>query len=64
MDIILKEYCWVVWQKKWYFLLALCALASAITLDLLAPVFYKNIANGLASTYSDETLTRGCCRFT
>jgi len=39
------------------FLLALFALASAVTLDLLAPVYYKNIANGLAAPYSDATLT-------
>ncbi|HEY8034865.1 MAG TPA: ABC transporter ATP-binding protein [Methylobacter sp.] len=57
MDIIFKEYSRVVWQKKWFFLLALFALASAMTLDLLAPVYYKNIANGLAAPYSDATLT-------
>jgi len=56
MDIILKEYSRVVWQKKWFFLLALFALASAMTLDLSAPIYYKNIANGLAAPYSDATL--------
>ncbi len=56
MDIIFKEYCKVVWQKKWYFLLALFALACSITLDLSAPVYYKNIANGLARPYSEATL--------
>ena len=56
MDIIFKEYSRVVWQKKWFFLLALVALASAIGLDLLAPVYYKNIANGLAEPYSDGML--------
>ncbi|TAK61548.1 ABC transporter ATP-binding protein [Methylobacter sp.] len=56
MNIIIKEYGRVIWQKKWFFLLALCALASAATLDLLAPVYYKNIANGLAEPYSDATL--------
>ncbi len=57
MDIIFKEYSRVVWQKKWFFLLALFALASAISLELFAPVYYKNIANGLAAPYSDPTLT-------
>jgi ATP-binding cassette subfamily B protein len=57
MNIIFKEYCRVIWQKKWFFLLALSALTSAMTLDLLAPVYYKNIANGLAAPYSDATLT-------
>ncbi len=56
MDIIFKEYCKVVWQKKWYFLLALFALACSITLDLSAPVYYKNIANGLATPYSEATM--------
>ena len=57
MDIIFKEYCKVIWQKKGYFLLALLALGSSITLDLSAPVYYKNIANGLALPYSEATLT-------
>ncbi len=56
MDIIFKEYCRVVWQKKGYFLLALISLACATGLDLLAPTYYKNIANGLAQPYSDATL--------
>ena len=56
MDIIFKEYCKVVWQKKWYFLLALFALACSIMLDLSAPVYYKNIANGLAAPFSEATL--------
>lgn len=57
MDIIFKEYCKVVWQKKGYFLLALFALACSVILDLSAPVFYKNIANGLAVPYSEATLS-------
>ena len=43
MDIIFKEYCKVVWQKKWYFFMALFALGCSMTLDLSAPVYYKNI---------------------
>ncbi|MEQ1620512.1 MAG: ABC transporter ATP-binding protein [Methylococcales bacterium] len=53
MDIIFKEYGRVVWQKKWFFLLALVALTGAITLDLSAPIYFKHIANGLAGPYSD-----------
>ncbi|WP_262965200.1 ABC transporter ATP-binding protein [Methylobacter psychrophilus] len=56
MDIIFKEYCKVVWQKKGYFFMALLALGCSITLDLSAPVYYKNIANGLAAPYSEATL--------
>lgn len=57
MNIIFREFRRVVWQKKWYFLLALLALAGATGLDLLAPTYYKNIANGLAAPYSETTLT-------
>ncbi|MFZ2451233.1 MAG: ABC transporter ATP-binding protein [Methylovulum miyakonense] len=56
MDIILKEYSRVIWQKKAYFLLALIALTIEVILDLSAPIYYKNIANGLAAPYSDATL--------
>jgi ATP-binding cassette, subfamily B, bacterial len=56
MGIIFREYSRVVWQKKWYFLLALLALACATGLDLLAPTYYKNIANNLAMPFSEETL--------
>lgn len=56
MDVIFKEYSRVIRQKKWFFLLALSALACATTLDLSAPVYYKNIANGLAAPHSDATL--------
>jgi ATP-binding cassette subfamily B protein len=56
MGIIFREYVRVVWQKKGYFLLALLALASATGLDLLAPTYYKNIANGLAAPYSEAAL--------
>ena len=55
MDILFKEYCKVIWQKKVYFFIALFALACSISLDLTAPLYYKNIANGLASPYSEET---------
>ncbi|MGZ8190844.1 MAG: ABC transporter ATP-binding protein [Methylococcaceae bacterium] len=56
MDIIFKEYSRVVWQKKWFFLLALIGLTCATLLDLSAPIFYKKIANGLAEPYSKATL--------
>lgn len=56
MNTIFKEYGRAIWRKKWYFLLALLALASNVALDLTAPLYYKNIANGLAQPYSDATL--------
>ncbi len=56
MDIIFREYARVVWQKKWFFLLCLIGLSTATFLDLYTTVFYKNIANGFAESYSDQTL--------
>lgn len=56
MDIIVKEYGKVIRQKKGYFLLALFALSCATSLDLSAPLYYKSIANGLASPFSEATL--------
>lgn len=56
MYMILKEYGRIIWERKWFFLLALCALASIVFLELLAPLYYKNIANGLAAPYSDTVL--------
>ena len=55
MHIIFKEYSRVVWQKKGYFLLCILGLSSATFLDFYIPVFYKNIANGLAQEFSEET---------
>lgn len=57
MDMIFREYSRVIWQRKWSFLLTLLAVGCATTLDLYVPVFYKNIANGLAEPYSDATFS-------
>lgn len=56
MDIIAKEYGRVIWQKKWFFLLAILALSAEVTCDLSTTIYYKNIANGLAMSYSEATL--------
>lgn len=55
MDIIFKEYARVAWQNKWYLFLVLFGLISATSLTVYAPVFYKNIANGFAQPFSNET---------
>jgi len=57
MDIILREYWRVIWHRKGYFLLVIVALSSATALDYIAPIFYKNIADGFAQPFSAETLT-------
>ncbi len=56
MDIIFKEYFRVILQKKFYFCMAMFALACSISLDLTAPLYYKAIANGLAKPFSEQTL--------
>lgn len=54
MDILIKEYGGIIWQKKWYFLVILLALGSASGLDVIVPVYYKNIANGMAAEFTPE----------
>jgi len=56
MDIIFKEYFKVILQKKFYFCMAMFALACSISLDLTAPLYYKAIANGLVKPFSEQTL--------
>ena len=56
MDIIFREYWRVVWHNKGYFLLVILALSSATALDYIAPIFYKEIADGLAQPFSADTL--------
>jgi ATP-binding cassette subfamily B protein len=58
MDIIFREYGRAIWQKKYYFLLAVAALATQVSLDLAMPLSYKAIANELAVPYSPATLAR------
>ena len=53
--MIFREYGRVIWQKKGWFLLVLLGLTSATLIDFYLPVFYKNIANGLAEPYTDTT---------
>lgn len=56
MNIIIKEYGRIILLKKGYFLVILLALTAATSLDIITPLFYKNIANGFAAGYSDDTL--------
>ena len=56
MNILLTEYGRVVWQRKGAFFLIVFAIASATILDTSIPLYYKNLANGLAQGYSSETL--------
>ena len=57
MDIIFKEYGRIILQKKGYFALIILGLLVATALDIITPLFYKNIANGLVAEYNDATFT-------
>ena len=54
MDILLREYGRVIWQKRWAALMVFIGITGGIGLDILAPLIYKNIANGLAQPFSPE----------
>ncbi|WP_020396270.1 ABC transporter ATP-binding protein [Thiolinea disciformis] len=52
MDILFREYGRVIWQKKWWFLLTILSVASANLITIIVPLFYKDVANGLAAPFS------------
>jgi ATP-binding cassette subfamily B protein len=54
MDILIREYGRIIWQKRLAAFLLLLGISGAIGLDILAPLIYKNIANGLAQPYTPE----------
>ncbi len=56
MDIIFREYTRVAWQNKYYLFLVIIGLVVATSLNVYTPVFYKNIANGFATPFSNATL--------
>jgi len=55
MKTIFKEYINVALQVRWAFLLVMIGIIFATFLGIYVPVFYKNIANGFAETFSAET---------
>lgn len=52
MGILFREYGRVIWQKKWWFLLTILSVASANLITIIVPLFYKDVANGLAAPFS------------
>lgn len=54
MDILIREYGRIIWQKRWAALMVFIGITGGIGLDILAPLIYKNIANGLAQPFSPE----------
>lgn len=56
MNILLREYGRIVWQRKAAFFLILLGIGTATILDTSIPLYYKNLANGLAQGFSEPTL--------
>lgn len=56
MDIILREYGRIIRIKWFWFLLVILGVCGGIGLEMIAPLFYKNLANGLTEPFSDATL--------
>lgn len=56
MDIIFREYGSIIRQKWGWFLVVMLGISGGVGLDAAVPLFYKDIANGLALPYSPTTL--------
>ena len=54
MDILIREYGRIIWQKRLAAFFMLLGISGAIGLDILAPLIYKNIANGLAQPFTPD----------
>lgn len=55
MDIIFREYGAIV-QRKWgWFLVVMLGISGGAGLEMLVPLYYKDMANGLAQPFSDTT---------
>ena len=57
MDILIREYGRIIWQKRLAAFFMLLGISGAIGLDILTPLIYKNIANGLAQPFTPEIRT-------
>ncbi len=57
MDILIREYGRIIWQKRLAAFFMLLGITGAIGLDILTPLIYKNIANGLAQPFTPEIRT-------
>ncbi|MEB4590176.1 ABC transporter ATP-binding protein [Candidatus Thiothrix sp. Deng01] len=55
MDIIFREYSAIIRQKWGWFLVVMLGISGGVGLDVAVPLFYKDIANGLAQPSSPET---------
>ncbi|RVU86593.1 ABC transporter ATP-binding protein [Leucothrix sargassi] len=54
MDILIREYGRIIWQKRFPALLMLFGIICAVGLDMMLPLIYEDIANALAKPFSSE----------
>lgn len=57
MDIIFREYGAIIRQKWGWFLVVMLGISGGAGLELLVPLYYKEIANGLSKPFSTATHT-------
>ncbi|MBU0655598.1 MAG: ABC transporter ATP-binding protein/permease [Gammaproteobacteria bacterium] len=55
MEIIMREYGSIIRQKWGWFLLVMLGISGGAGLEVLVPLFYKDIANNLVKPFSDAT---------
>ncbi len=54
MEIILREYGNIIRRKWGWFLLVMLGIFGGAGLEVLVPLFYKDIANDLSKPFSDD----------
>ncbi|EIJ33491.1 ABC transporter ATP-binding protein [Thiothrix nivea] len=54
MDVIFREYGSIIRQKWGWFLVVVLGISGGVGLDVAVPLYYKDIANGLAQAYSPD----------
>ena len=55
MDIIFREYGAIIRQKWGWFVVVMIGITGGAGLELLVPLYYKEIANGLSKTFTADT---------
>ncbi|MEZ5452934.1 MAG: ABC transporter ATP-binding protein [Thiothrix sp.] len=54
MDVIFREYGSIIRQKWGWFLVVMLGISGGVGLDVAVPLYYKDIANGLAQPHSPD----------
>lgn len=55
MLTVLKEYGRLWWRQRWWLLIVLIAITAAVSIELLVPLIFKNMANAFAQPVSEAT---------